>query len=77
MANDMWLPTSNELRRQFNTKMLETEKDFWMETNEMLQGMLDSIFDAVKKGESITIRRNNGEIITIPPSHEKSSADGV
>jgi len=58
MANDIWLPTSAELRRQCDKKLLETEKDFWLTTNEMLHGMLESIWDQANKGEDVTLQRN-------------------
>lgn len=64
MTESIWLPTESDLRRQCNTKLLETEKDYWLTTNEMLHGMLESIWDAAKKGEPITLQRG-AERVTI------------
>lgn len=67
MANDFWLPTSADLRRQCTAKILEAEKDFWMTISEMHFGMLESMWEAAKKGEPITMRRN-GEKVTLTPA---------
>ena len=57
MTENIWLPTSNDLRQQCSAKLLEAEKDFWLTTNEMLHGMLETIWEAAKKGEPITLQR--------------------
>jgi hypothetical protein len=72
MTESIWLPTSSDLRRQCNTKLLETEKDYWLTTNEMLHGMLESIWDAAKKGESVTLQRG-ADRVTLSPSPQESS----
>ena len=54
-----------DLRKQCNAKLLEAEKDYWLTTNEMLHGMLESIWDAAKAGEPVTIARNGDKITLI------------
>jgi hypothetical protein len=70
MANDIWVPTSADLRRQCNQKLLETEKDFWLATNEMLHGMLESIWDQANKGEDVILQRN-GVRVTLTSGNQK------
>jgi hypothetical protein len=65
MANPIWLPTSADLRRQCTAKLMETEKDYWLTTNEMLHGMLESIWDAAKAGEPVTITRSGDKVTLI------------
>jgi hypothetical protein len=64
MANDFWLLTAAELRGRCESKLLEAEKDFWQASSEMHQGMLESLWEAAKKGESVTLRYR-GEKITL------------
>jgi hypothetical protein len=73
MTESIWLPTSNDLRRQCSTKLLEAEKDYWLTTNEMLHGMLGSIWEAAKKGEPVTLQRGT-ERLTLTPAVGKSEA---
>lgn len=62
----IWLPSSNDLRRQLSTKLLEAEKDYWLTTNEMLHGMLESIWEAAKKGDPVALQRG-AERVTLSP----------
>ncbi len=72
MANDFWIPGPNDLRRQCSSKLLEVEKDFWMTTSEMLHGMLESMWDAAKNGEAITMRRGS-EKVTLPQAERQDT----
>jgi hypothetical protein len=65
MTESIWLPTSNDLRRQCSAKLLEAEKDFWLTTNEMLHGMLDTIWEAAKKGEPIILQRGSERVTLV------------
>lgn len=65
MPGEFWIPTSADIRRQCNAKLLEAEKDFWMEIAEMHQGMLDSIWDEAKNDRSIVLRRTGEKIVLV------------